>query len=244
MSFAPTPTTPRTLATSASASSLQHNDELDTLMSCYMDETNMELDPEESFSPDTFWDDDKDTDKFDGKGGSAMEFLPSTSHVDSMHGSSTSSHTGFNTSDAFSSTLSFSCAPTNTSTYHDKEAIAQRLRVLDQRLAISMKRSEASRECILDFKRHRLANSKSSTNISTSTTFSSFGGNADNPVPKITVIPTASPNHSPRSSMPNNVVSKADRTAAVLIESRTSLTASLEQSCQQLNRFSTSALSA
>jgi len=36
----------------------------------------------------------------------------------------------------------------------------------------------------------------------------------------------------------------ADKTAAFLIESRTSLTAALEQSRQQLSRFSSSAMSA
>lgn len=226
MSFASNPTAP--LA-----------NELDILMSCYMDETNaMELDPEESFSPDTFWDDGNETDNFDGNGSFAMDFLPSQ-NVDGMHGIDSCSYSTLTTNDAFSSTSSFFYDPNDTSTHHDKETIAQKLRDLDQKLAASMKRSEASRARILELKQHRLT--KSSTNISTSITTSPFGGIVQS-MPSVT--PTASPNHSQTSSMSNDVVSDADKTAVFLVESRTSLTAALEQSRLQLSRFSTSALSA
>ena len=50
MSYFNSQSTPTTLSTSASASSLQHDDELDIMMSCYTDET-MELDMDELFSP-------------------------------------------------------------------------------------------------------------------------------------------------------------------------------------------------
>ena len=171
-----------------------------------------------------------------------MDFLPSTTnYADSMQGSSTSSHTSFTTHDAFSSTSSFFYDPNDTTTHHDKETIARKLRDLDQKLAASTKRSEASRARILELKQRRLV--KSSTNISTTciTPTSTFGS-TNQSVPSVT--PTANPNHSARSSMSNDVVSDADKTAAFLIESRTSLTAALEQSHQQLSRFSTSALSA
>ena len=218
MSFASNPTTPLALSTSASASSLQRSNELDTLMSCYMDETNggnmsIELDPEESFSPDTFWNDDSGTDNFDGNGSSAMDFLPSTtSYAGSMQGSNFGSYTSFTTNDAFSSTSSFFYDPNDTSTHQDKEAIAQKLRDLDQKLAASMKRSEASRARILELKQHRLI--KSGINITdSSTTNSPFGGTVQS-VPSVT--PTASPNFSTRSSISNDAVSDADKTAAFL----------------------------
>ena len=246
MSFASNPTTSLALSTSASTSSLQRSNELDTLMPCYMDETNggnmsIELDPEESFSPDTFWDDDSGTDNFDGNGSSAMDFLPSTtSYAGSMQGSNFGSYTSFTTNDAFSSTSSFFYDPNDTSTHHDKDAITQKLRDLDQKLAASMKRSEASRARILELKQHRRI--KSGTDITNgSNTNSPFGGTVQS-VPSVT--PTASPNHSARSSISNDAVSDADKTAAFLIESRTSLTAALEQSRLQLSQFSTSALSA
>ena len=200
----------------------------------------IELDPEESFSPDTFWDDDSGTDNFDGNGSSAMDFLPSTTnYAGSVQGSHFGSYSSLTPNGAFSST-SFLYDPNDTSTHQDKANIAQKLRDLDQKLAASMKRSEASRARILELKQHRRI--KSGTDITNgSTTNSPFGGTVQS-VPSVT--PTASPNHSARSSISNDAVSDADKTAAFLIESRTSLTAALEQSRLQLSQFSTSALSA
>ena len=164
--------------------------------------------------PTQFWDEDSGTDNFDGNGSSAMDFLPSTtSYAGSMQDSNFVSYTSFTTNCAFSSTSSFFYDPNDTSTHHDKEAIAQKLRDLDQKLAASMKRSEASRARILE--QHRRV--KSSTNITNSSSPTSTFRSTAQSVPSVT--PTASPNHSARSSMSNNTVSDADKTAAFLIES-------------------------
>mmetsp|Transcript_9322 Transcript_9322/g.26212 ORF Transcript_9322/g.26212 Transcript_9322/m.26212 type:complete len:181 (-) Transcript_9322:118-660(-) len=163
MSYFASQSTP-TLGTSASASSLQH-DELDIVMSCYTDCGAMELDPEESFSPDIFWDDDAG----DSDGNTVMNLFP-YQRLDNCH-TSTDSSDSLHTADTFREQQPFalrlyaststsmmasisSCFldPSDTSNRNDKKSIAQALHDLEQKLAASMKRSEASRARILELK--------------------------------------------------------------------------------------------
>ena len=229
MSYFNSQSTPTTLSTSASASSLQHDDELDIMMSCYTDET-MELDMDELFSPDTFWEDD---DAGDSDGSTAMELLPFTDSYDSFHATDTLASTSSSSSSTTmtASTSSFFFDPRDPSARKDNETIAQELREMEQKLAASMKRSEASRARILELKLSRLATSKSMSVSSTTSTSCDTIESTIKSTEKVTKSMSA---HG----------TDADKTAAFLIESRTSLTAALEQSRQQLSRFSSSALCA
>ena len=227
MSYFNSQSTPTTLSTSASASSLQHDDELDIMMSCYTDET-MELDMDELFSPDTFWEDD---DAGDSDGSTAMELLPFTDSYDSFHATDTLASTSSSSSMMTASTSSFFFDPRDPSARKDNETIAQELREREQKLAASMKRSEASRARILELKLSRLATSKSMSVSSTTSTSCDTIESTIKSTEKVTKSMSA---HG----------TDADKTAAFLIESRTSLTAALEQSRQQLSRFSSSALCA
>ena len=227
MSYFNSQSTPTTLSTSASASSLQHDDELDIMMSCYTDET-MELDMDELFSPDTFWEDD---DAGDSDGSTAMELLPFTDSYDSFHATDTLASTSSSSSMMTASTSSFFFDPRDPSARKDNETIAQELREMEQKLAASMKRSEASRARILELKLSRLATSKSMSVSSTTSTSCDTIESTIKSTEKVTKSMSA---HG----------TDADKTAAFLIESRTSLTAALEQSRQQLSRFSSSALCA
>ena len=227
MSYFNSQSTPTTLSTSASASSLQHDDELDIMMSCYTDET-MELDMDELFSPDTFWEDD---DAGDSDGSTAMELLPFTDSYDSFHATDTLASTSSSSSMMTASTSSFCFDPRDPSARKDNETIAQELREMEQKLAASMKRSEASRARILELKLSRLATSKSMSVSSTTSTSCDTIESTIKSTEKVTKSMSA---HG----------TDADKTAAFLIESRTSLTAALEQSRQQLSRFSSSALCA
>ena len=170
MSYFNSQSTPTTLSTSASASSLQHDDELDIMMSCYTDET-MELDMDELFSPDTFWEDD---DAGDSDGSTAMELLPFTDSYDSFHATDTLASTSSSSSMMTASTSSFFFDPRDPSARKDNETIAQELREMEQKLAASMKRSEASRARILELKLSRLATSKSMS-VSSTTHRHGFG---------------------------------------------------------------------
>jgi len=228
MSYFNSQSTPTTLSTSASASSLQHDDELDIMMSCYTDDT-MELDMDQLFSPDTFWEDD---DAGDSDGSSAMELLPFTDSYDSFHATNTLASTSSSSSSMMTaSTLSFFFDPRDPSARKDNETIAQELRDVEQKLAASMKRSEASRARILELKISRLATSKSMSVSSTTSTSHDTTKSTTKSTGKATTFMTT---HG----------TDADKTAAFLIESRTSLTAALEQSRQQLSRFSSSAFCA
>lgn len=227
MSYFNSQSTPTTLSTSASASSLQHDNELDIMMSCYTDDT-MGLDMDELFSPDTFWEDD---DAGDSDGSSAMELLPFTDSFDSFHATNTLASTSSSSSMMTASTSSFFFDPRDPSARKDNETIAQELRDVEQKLAASMKRSEASRARILELKLSRLATSKS---MSASTTSTSYD----------TIESTTKSARKVTTSILSTHGTDADKTAAFLIESRTSLTAALEQSSQQLSRFSSSALCA
>jgi len=228
MSYFNSQSTPTTLSTSASASSLQHDDELDIMMSCYTDDT-MELDMDQLFSPDTFWEDD---DAGDSDGSSAMELLPFTDSYDSFHATNTLASTSSSSSSMMTaSTLSFFFDPRDPSARKDNETIAQELRDVEQKLAASMKRSEASRARILELKISRLATSKSMSVSSTTSTSHDTIKSTTKSTGKATTFMTT---HG----------TDADKTAAFLIESRTSLTAALEQSRQQLSRFSSSAFCA
>ena len=231
MSYFNSQSTPTTLSTSASASSLQHDDELDIMMSCYTDDT-MELDMDQLFSPDTFWEDD---DAGDSDGSSAMELLPFTDSFDSFHATNTLASTSSSSSSSSSmmtaSTSSFFFDPGDPSAQKDNETIAQELRDVEQKLAASMKRSEASRARILELKISRLATSKSMSVSSTTSTSHDTTKSTTKSTGKATTFMTT---HG----------TDADKTAAFLIESRTSLTAALESSRQQLSRFSSSALCA
>lgn len=233
MSYFNSQSTPTTLSTSASASSLQHDNELDIMMSCYTDDT-MELDMDELFSPETFWEDD---DAGDSDGSSAMELLPFTDSFDSFdsfHATNTLASTSSSCSSSSSmttSTSSFFFDPRDPSARKDNETIAQELRDVEQKLTASMKRSEASRARILELKISRLATSKSmSVSSTTSTSYD-------------TTKPTTKSTGKATTFMTTHGTD-ADKTAAFLIESRTSLTGALEQSRQQLSRFSSSALCA
>lgn len=226
MSYFNSQSTPTTLPTSASASSLQHDDELDIMMSCYTDDT-MGLDMDELFSPDTFWEDDE---AGDSDGSSAMELLPFTDSFDSFHATNTLASTSPSSSMMTASTSSFFFDPRDPSARKDNETIAQELRDVEQKLAASMKRSEASRAHILELKLSRLATSKSMSASTTSTSYDTIESTTKS-TRKVTTFMTT---HG----------TDADKTAAFLIESRTSLTAALEQSSQQLSRFSSSALCA
>ena len=229
MSYFNSQSTPTTLSTSASASSLQHDDELDIMMSCYTDDT-MELDMGEFFSPDTFWEDD---DAGDSDGSTAMELLPFVDSHGSFHATDTLASTSSSSSSSMmtASTSSFFFDPRDPSARKDNETIAQELRDVEQKLAASMKRSEASRARILELKLSRLANSKS---MSVSSTTSTSYDTIDSTTKSTGKVTTSMSAHG----------TDADKTAAFLIESRTSLTAALEQSRQQLSRFSSSALCA
>ena len=227
MSYFNSQSTPTTLSISASASSLQHDDELDIMMSCYTDDT-MELDMDELFSPDTFWEDD---DAGDSDGSSAMELLPFTDSFDSFHATNTLIPTSSSSLMMMTSTSSFFFDPRDPRARKDNEAIAQELRDVEQKLAASMKRSEASRARILELKISRLATSKSMSASSTTSTSHDTIKTTTKSTGKATTFMTT---HG----------TDADKTAAFLIESRTSLTAALEQSRQQLSRFSSSALCA
>ena len=227
MSYFNSQSTPTTLSTSASASSLQHDDELDIMMSCYTDDT-MELDMDELFSPETFWEDD---DAGDSDGSSAMELLPFTDSFDSFHATNTLASTSSSSSMMTASTSSFFFDPRDPSARKDNETIAQELRDVEQKLAASMKRSEASRARILELKISRLATSKSMSASSTTSTSHDTIKTTTTSTGKATTFMTT---HG----------TDADKTAAFLIESRTSLTAALEQSRQQLSHFSSSALCA
>ena len=229
MSYFNSQSTPTILSTSASASSLQHDDELDIMMSCYTDDT-MELDIDELFSPDTFWEDD---DAGDSDGSSAMELLPFTDSFDSFHAPNTlaSTSSSYSSSMMTASTSSFFFDPRDPSARKGNETIAHELRDVEQKLAASMKRSEASRARILELKISCLATFKSmSVSSTTSTSYDTTKSTTKSTGKATTFMTTRG--------------TDADKTAAFLIESRTSLTAALEQSRQQLSRFSSSALCA